>query len=283
LQTIAGGGRYRRASRGCTPDGWRWIEWEVCAITDVTGVVTEVQGVGHDVTERRAADEALQHSLSALREREEQLRLMGLRQVAIREEERKRLGFDLHDGVCQELVGIGILIESARRRGMSEPADPTLELAQRYLHQVGEHLRMLARDLRPLQLSDLGLGECLRALTSGMATETIRITVDFPTVLPRLAEETEVAVYRVAQEALANAVRHAGAHAVALTLSAADRVLKLEVRDDGCGFDREAMRSTALGLIAMEERTIALGGRLHIRSEPGIGTTVSLECPLGTR
>src|SRR5258706_4433938 len=105
---------------------------------------------------------------------------MGLHQVAIREEERKRLSFDLHDGVCQELVGIGILIESARRRGVSEAADPTLELAQRYLRQVGEHLRMLARDLRPMQLSDLGLGECLRALADGMTTETIAITVGFP-------------------------------------------------------------------------------------------------------
>jgi PAS domain S-box-containing protein len=280
LQTVVSGGRYRRASRGRTPDGWRWIEWEVCAITDVTGTVTELQGVGHDVTERRAADEALLRTLSALREREEQLHLMGLRQVAIREEERKRLSFDLHDGVCQELVGIGILIESARRRSVSESAGPALELAQGYLRQVGEHLRMLARDLRPLQLSDLGLGECLRALAAGMTSETIRITVGFPTKLPRLAEETEVAVYRVAQEALANAVRHAGARAVTLTLDAANGALKLEVRDDGRGFDREALRSTALGLIAMEERAIMLGGRLRIRSEAGVGTTVSLECPL---
>ncbi len=76
LATVADGGRYRRASRGRTPDGWRWIDWEVCAITDGTGTVVEVQGVGHDVTEQRAADEALQRSLAALREREEQLRLM---------------------------------------------------------------------------------------------------------------------------------------------------------------------------------------------------------------
>ena len=119
LAHVAAGGRYRRVSRGRSPSGWRWVEWEVCAIADGDGVVTEVQGVGHDVTEQREADEALQRSLEALREREEQLRLMGVRQAAIREEERKRLGFDLHDGVCQELVGIGILIESACQRGVS--------------------------------------------------------------------------------------------------------------------------------------------------------------------
>jgi PAS domain S-box-containing protein len=283
LQTVLNGGRYRRTSRGRTPAGWRWIEWEVCAITDGTSAVTEVQGVGHDVTERRAADEALQQSLVALREREEQLRLMALQQVAIREEERKRLSFDLHDGVCQELVGIGILIQSARQRGVPEAADATLARAQTYLHTVGEHLRGLARDLRPLLLSDLGLGECLRALVAGMATETLLITVAVPPMIPRFGEEIEVAVYRIAQEALANAVRHAQARAVALTLEASDGMLDLEVRDDGRGFDREKLRSAPLGLVTMAERAVALGGSLRILSAPGGGTTVRLVCPLGAR
>jgi PAS domain S-box-containing protein len=281
LAAVAAGGRYRRTSRGRTPAGWRWIEWEVCAIADGNGVVTEVQGVGHDVTEKRAADEALQRSLDALREREEQLRLMALRQAAIREEERKRLGFDLHDGVCQELVGIGILIESARQRGVTKEAGTTLTRAQTYLRAVGEHLRLLARELRPLQLLDLGLGECLRALATGMATAQVRITVAGPTEIPRLGEEIEVAVYRVAQEALANAVRHAQARNVALTLATSGEMLALEVRDDGVGFERATLRSAALGLVAMEERAIALGGRLSVQSAPGTGTTVRLECPLG--
>ncbi len=279
LQTVVSGGRYQRASRGRTPEGWRWIEWEVCAITDGDGAVREIQGVGHDVTERRAADEALQRSLCALREREDQLRGMGMQQVAIREEERKRLSFDLHDGVCQELVGIGILIESARRRGISEAADPTLVRAQRHLREVAEHLRVLARDLRPLQLSDLGLAECLRALASGMATAEIHVGVAFPTPIPRLGEELEVAVYRIAQEAVANAVRHADAGMVSLTLSAVEGALLLEVHDDGRGFDRDALRTSALGLVAMEERAAALGGRLRIVSQPGDGTTIRLECP----
>jgi PAS domain S-box-containing protein len=281
LQTVVRGGRYRRASRGRTPEGWRWIEWEVCAITDGAGVVTEIQGVGHDVTERRAADEALQRSLAALREREEQLRLMGMQQVAIREEERKRLSFDLHDGVCQELVGIGILIESARQWGVAHAADETLTRAQAHLRTLGEHLRMLARDLRPLQLADLGLGECLRALAAGMTTDTVHVTVAIPTPIPRLGEEVEVAVYRVAQEALANAVRHAQAHNVALTLATSGGKLALEVRDDGRGFDRDQLRSAALGLVAMEERAVALGGRLHVVSAAAAGTVVRLECPLG--
>lgn len=141
---------------------------------------------------------------------------------------------------------------------------------------------MLARDLRPLQLSDLGLGECLRALAAGMTTDTLHVTATLPTAIPRLGEETEVAVYRVAQEAIVNAVRHAHARAVTLTVGAADGLLRLEVRDDGRGFDRGKLRSAALGLVAMEERATALGGRLRVDSAPGTGTRVSLECPLGS-
>ncbi len=280
LATVAQGGRYHRVSRGRMVGGWRWVEWEVCAITDASGTVTEIQGVGRDVTEQRIADEALQRSLAALREREEQLRQMGVRQAAIREEERKRLGFDLHDGVCQELVGIGILIESARQRGVSAEAAGTLDKAQTYLRTVGEHLRLLARELRPLQLSDLGLGECLRALALGMATERTSVTVGIPPTIPRLAEETEVAVYRVAQEALANAVRHADARKVSLTLATSNGTLALEIRDDGRGFDRSSLHVAALGLVAMEERAAALGGTLSVQSAPGAGTRIRLQCPL---
>ncbi len=283
LATVLGGGRYRRTSRGRTPEGWRWIEWEVSAIPDGAGTVTELQGVGRDVTEQRAADDALQQTLTALREREEQLRLMGVKQAAVREEERKRLGLDLHDGVCQELVGIGIMIESARQRGVSEMSDATLGRAQGYLRTVGEHLRLLARDLRPLQLSDLGLGECLRTLAAAMTANEVgnevAIAVTVPDDIPRLGEDTEVAVYRVAQEALANAVHHAAAEHVVLTLGTSNGALVLEVCDDGCGFERAALPTAALGLVAMEERAAALGGTLRVQSAPGAGTTVRLRCP----
>jgi PAS domain S-box-containing protein len=283
LATVRSGGRYQRTSRGPTPEGWRWIEWEVCGITDDTGAVAEVQGVGRDVTEQRAADDALQRTLAALREREEELRLMSLKQAAIREEERKRLGLDLHEGVCQELVGIGVLVESARQRGVSEMASATLARAEGYLRTVVDHLRLLARDLRPLQLLDLGLGECLRTLAAGMAGEGPVIDVTVSDAIPRLDEETEVAVYRVAQEALANAVRHAAAQHVTLTLDAQGGLLVLEVLDDGRGFERGAQRRAALGLIAMEERATGLGGTVRVSSAPGSGTAVRLECPLVRR
>jgi signal transduction histidine kinase len=111
------------------------------------------------------------------------------------------------------------------------------------------------------------------------------VSAVFPTRIPRLGEVIEIGVYRIAQEALTNAVRHAGAGAIRLTLAVHDeRALTLEVTDDGCGFVPEGRRgSDALGLVGMEERALALGGRLELRSAPWQGTTVRLTCPVVPR
>jgi PAS domain S-box-containing protein len=198
----------------------RWFEWEGRTILDEQGMPIELQSVGFDVTERRAAADALRASLEELRQSEEKLRLLAQRQVVVREEERKRLGFDLHDGVCQELIGIGILVESARRRSELVGGEGAGELARvgRYLGEVVEHLRQLAGELRPMLLHDLGLEGSLRSLALGLTSEATTLQTVFPTPVPRLAEAAEVGVYRIAQEALTNALRHARAPTVQLTL-----------------------------------------------------------------
>jgi len=274
-------------SRVQTAEGSRWFEWESSAVLDEQGVPSEFQGVGRDVTERREADEALRRSLAELRRREEQLRLLAQRQVLVREEERRRLGFDLHDDVCQELVGIGILVESVRQR--LGPAQPdVLDLLGRigrHLGALSDHLRLLARELRPMLLHDLGLEDSLRSLAGGMSSPATQVIAVFPTPIKRLGEETEVAIYRVAQEALTNALRHAHATTITVSLSTADAstadaMLRLEVRDDGCGFDPGARRREALGLVSMEERALALGGHFEVISAPSQGTTVRFLCPV---
>ena len=264
----------------------RWLECATSAIRDADGRVVGARGIARDVTARRAAEEALRESLEELRRSEERLRRLARRQASIREDERKRLGFDLHDDVCQELVGIGILIESVRRRVVAEaPAlEPELARLGRYVGEVGEHLRQLARDLRPMLLRDLGLEGSLHSLAEGLTNEGTRVAATFATPIPRLGEEAEIGVYRIAQEALANAVRHAGAREIRLTLAVEGRHLTLEIADDGRGFALASRRgSEALGLVGMEERALALGGRLEIRSAPGEGTTVRLECPVAVR
>ena len=214
-------------NRTPTPAGWRWFNWEMRAIQDERGAVTEIQSVGRDVTDRRNAEEALRASLEDLRRSEEKLRLLAQRQARIREEERKRLGFDLHDDVCQELVGVAILVASLRRHfaPLTSEAAAELDRIAGYLNEVVEHLRLLARELRPMLLRDLGLEGSFTSLVEGMSTPTRSVTARFLTSIPRLEEDTEVAVYRIAQEALANAVRHAHARSIVVTLAVGDDAL----------------------------------------------------------
>jgi len=284
MRAITERGRSQQTNRVRTVDGWRWFEWDGGAITDDSGAIVEFQGVGRDVTERVQVEEALRTSLADLGHSEEQLRLLAQRQVTIRDEERKRLGLDLHDDVCQEIVGIGIMLESIRSRVGEVSAETAGEFDRMggYLGKLVDHLRLLARELQPLQLHALGLQGSLRTLGEGMSTETCLVAVRFPTLIPRLAEDAEVGVYRIAQEALTNAVRHANAATVELVLTIVEGRLRLEVSDDGRGFD-PGDRTNALGLVGMEERALSLGGRLSIRSRPDEGTTVCLECPFDGR
>ena len=266
-------------------DDLRWFQWEGSVVVDEGGMPAELQAIGFDVTERRAAADRLRASLEELRQSEEKLRRLAQRQVAVREEERKRLGFDLHDGVCQELIGIGILVESIRARntGVLGRSESDLRRVTRYLGEVVEHLRLLAGELRPMLLHDLGLEGSLRSLAGGLASSGTTVEADFPSAVPRLDETTEVTVYRIAQEALTNALRHARAERVALTVAVVGDRLRLVVRDDGRGFDPARRRTSALGLLSMEERALALGGRLEISSAPRRGTTIVLDCPLALR
>jgi len=259
---------------------WRWFEWEQSVVRDDHGVITEIQGAGRDVTERQIAEEALRRSLDDLKRSEDTLRRLARRQAEIREEERRRLGLDLHDNVCQELAAVSVLLEAARVR---KGDGVEIERATRHLTEVIEHLRLVGRDLRPMLLSDLGLTESLRAFTTKVSSLQRRVAARFPTPIPRLDDETEIAVYRVAQEALGNALRHADAHSIDLLLRTEDGRLVLEVRDDGRGFDRGTRRTDSLGLASMEERALALGGRLEIVSAPGEGTLLRLTCPLKMR
>ena len=257
----------------------RWFECVVSGMRGPDGVVTGVRGIARDVTARKRAEDALRAS-------EERLRRLSRHHATIREEERKRLGFDLHDDVCQELIGIGILVESLRSHVPPDlpGLDGGLVRISRYVAEVGEHLRQLARDQRPMLLRDLGLEESLRSLTKGVESARTTVRIVCPIPIPRLDEDIEIGLYRIAQEALVNAQRHADAREVVVTLTVEQDTLRLEVRDDGCGFvPGERRGSGGLGLLSIEERALALGGRLAVSSRPGVGTTIRLEHPLVNR
>jgi signal transduction histidine kinase len=200
-------------------------------------------------------------------------------------EERNRLARDLHDSVVQKLFGIvlaarsaGVLLERDSA-GAREQVDRLGELAQ---EAVGE-LRSLVFQLRPAEVETDGLGPALRKhveVLRRVHRREIELELSGGT---GLAPERAAEVFRIAQEALTNALRHSDAAHIAVRLSEPNGRLLLTVEDDGVGFEpgSAALRSRRLGLTSMEERAGALGGRLSVESRPGAGATIGLEVPLG--
>jgi signal transduction histidine kinase len=200
-------------------------------------------------------------------------------------EERKRLARELHDSVTQTLFSIGLTAEAAGALVESDPvrAKAELEHLQELTQAAMREMRSLIFELRPAELEVDGLVATLRkhvdVLTRVYDCE-IALSLD---VSHSLAPDVERGLLRIAQEALANALKHSGAGLVELGLDTHDSVVVLRVADDGCGFDpAEAIaRSRRLGLTSMRERVEALGGELTIDSVPGRGTTVRAEVGLG--
>ncbi len=196
-------------------------------------------------------------------------------------EERNRLARELHDSVSQKLFGLVLSAESAMtlldRDGGEARAE--LERLRTLAQEAMEELRSLVFELRPPELESEGLATALRKHVDVLRRVYVREITLGVTGTPRRSPEREREVFRIAQEALQNALRHADAGRLAVELAADDGRLVLIVRDDGVGFDPEAVsiRSRTLGLTSMEERAEGLGGTLAIESRAGKGTTVRLE------
>jgi signal transduction histidine kinase len=198
-------------------------------------------------------------------------------------EERNRLARELHDSVTQKLFGVTLTAESAATVVDRDPKEARAQLqrVQQLAREAMEELRSLIFELRPPEVETEGLATALRKhvdVLQRVHGHAVELTLDGDAV-PGGDGDSEV--LRIAQEALQNALRHAGAEHVDVSLHADVGRLRLAVTDDGGGFDPAdpAVRSRRLGLTSMEERARGLGGTLTIASRPGEGTTVSLEVP----
>ena len=199
--------------------------------------------------------------------------------ISAREEERRRLRRDLHDGLGPQLASLTLTLAAARQLLQHDTA-----AAERLLQELASHIqaanadiRRVVYDLRPPALDALGLVPALRAQAAQYAQAGLQITIDAPEPLPPLPAAVELAAYRIVQEALTNVVRHAQARTclVRLTLAA---VLEVEIRDDGVGLP--AGVRAGVGLTALRERTAELGGTAWIASGPGAGTCIHARLPL---
>ncbi len=199
--------------------------------------------------------------------------------VAAREEERRRLRRDLHDGLGPQLASLTLTIAAARAllRRDAQAADQLLEELTTHAQAAIADIRRIVYDLRPPALDDLGLLLALREQAAAYQQAGLQITIDTPERLPALPAAVEVAAYRIVQEAVTNVVRHAGAQRCIVRLHI-DNGLWVEVQDDGRGLP--ATRRSGVGLTSIRERTTELGGTLTIESAAGKGTQVRVWLPL---
>jgi signal transduction histidine kinase len=268
------------------PDMRSFLGVPIVAAGEVIGAfyLTDKQGAedfsvaDQEVIELLAAHAAIAVTNARLYEHSRELSIM---------DERNRLALDLHDVLSQKLFALALAAESADtmieldHEGARAQLARLRELAQDAL----EELRLVILELRPPELERDGLAmtlrkhvEVLRRLQDGVISFDLELDGE-----PAGNPDRDRELLRIAQEALQNAVRHAGASHVVLRLEARNGRLVLEVRDDGAGFDPDAVsvRARRLGLTSMEQRARRVGGSLRIDSAAGSGTTVRLEAPLG--
>jgi len=226
------------------------------------------------IARKRAAKE--------LEEANHQLRFLSRRLFEVQEEERRHLARELHDEVGQALTAAKINLQAAMEESdgaKSKRIHETSAILERLLGQV----RQISLDLRPSTLDDLGLVPALRSLLDQQgrrASVAVRFTAkDVP---ENLDPEIQTTCFRIAQEAITNVVRHANATRIDVKLARENGNLRLQVRDDGRGFDAESVQAQAigLGLIGIKERAALVDARAKIVSSPNKGTTVEVSVPL---
>lgn len=273
---------------------------------DVSGFVK----VARDTTERQRRDESLQQSHDELEVRVQQRtielteaanrlqveirdrqaaesRIKGLftRLVTAQEDERRRISREIHDQIGQQITALRMNLETVRQHCHSDPraaehAERTIRLAQ----TLDANIEYLTWDLRPLALDHFGLRAALDAMVRDWS-ERFGLTAEYHDVgfdAVRLSDQQETQLYRIAQEALHNVIRHADASTVAVVLERAGDQVTLMVEDNGCGFDPDgsATARAGMGLLGMRERANLINGELQIESSPGSGTTVYVRVSL---
>jgi two-component system, NarL family, sensor histidine kinase UhpB len=263
------------------PDGSeRWLMSRGQPQLDDQGRPVGYIGIVMDINRHKKAEAEI------IRQKEE-LRGLAVRLAEVEEAERQQLARELHDQVCQNLASINISLETLMIRAQREPLDQLLSrLAEvgAVAEQTGEITRDIMEGLRPTVLDHYGLMGGLRQFGSqfsqrtGINLEILGEDADSP-----LKPNVELALFRIAQEALNNVFKHAGASHVALTKEMHQDSVRLIIADNGTGFDQNMLaypkNGRGWGLMTMTERALAVGGHCRIESQPSQGTRVVVEVP----
>ena len=252
------------------PDGSRiTVLVNIVPLRDGEGELIGAMNCFQDISERKRAQEELQHSFG-------QLRALAGRLQSVREEERKRAARDIHDQLGQALTAIKMDLSSL----VQEQAQQ-FESLFRLIDQTIESVRRISTELRPGVLDDLGLPAAVEWAAEEFQSRTgMKCRVE---VLPDdmlIDREVATALFRILQETFTNVARHANATEVSVRLAKGDDGLILEVHDNGKGISEEEVSAdSSLGILGMRERAVRLGGELAISGAPGGGTTVKVWIP----
>lgn len=282
VAAVAAEGRPRRH------EGWQLLPVAHEAVLGLRGAATAsdafLLGVAEVVGYARHRARMHQRLLDKEAQRTRLLRAL----LSAQEEERGRIARDLHDQIGQSLTALLLGLDRLLEAGAAAAADarPTAPRSQEVarLRELTDvtlaDVRRIALDLRPAVLDELGLAAALRRFARELHARygvAINVLVELPS---RLARDAETVLYRVAQEALTNVVRHARAREASIVATASDGWVRLVVEDDGIGFEPDALPAMErIGLVGMRERLELAGGSLRIESAPGHGCSVHARLP----
>jgi PAS domain S-box-containing protein len=242
-----------------------WLEERGALQRDDEGMPVAIAGVLRDVTERKDLEKSL---------------------AEVSAQERRRFGQDLHDGLGQELTGLACLAACLQKHTAAQglPISEIVDkLADRIQHAI-ESMRRIAKALVPVEIDELGLVVALEQLAAGSASG-FGVPCRFRCTAPVVVEDNTVAteLFRIAQEALANAARHARAHGVEIEMTSEPGSISLAVRDDGVGLPDDLSHSPGMGLRIMRYRAGLIGAALHVRAAAGGGTEIVCTVPRDER
>ena len=234
----------------------------------------------------RTASEHLENSLGM----QAQLRDLSSQLLSVQEDERRKISRELHDVIAQTLTGINLRLAAMTSVSMGSPEQFSEHITrtQKLVSESVDIVHRFACDLRPTVLDDLGLVPALKAFMERFMRDTgVRTTLVFFAGIDQAGGAISTVLYRVAQEALNNVARHAGASRADIRIRGGDGSISMEVKDDGQGFEVNhsscASKKGRLGLLGMRERVEMIGGTFFVESSPGNPTTVRVEVPVRDR
>jgi PAS domain S-box-containing protein len=257
-----------------------WMIYNVFNICDAHGATVGWATVSVNITERRRAERALQES-------RQELRALAGRLINAEEQERKRISRELHDDLNQKLACLAFDADGLRLMPFSSEDKIREQLFsfRTRIAELSQGVREISHRLHPSILDDLGLTAALEELSQEFsARERLNVVFTHEAVPSAIPTEVAACLYRVAQEAIHNVLKHAQADHVRMSLSGDSRGIHLSIHDTGVGFDSKTeLRRPGLGIVSMKERVLLVRGEFSIHSQPGQGTEVKVFVPLRRR